>query len=487
VSAEGPITDLYAAERLASENAQALRHVPGIGWLAWDGSRWAPGEDEAHRAAKRNARELLADAMDEGDAKAISAAARQCGEPRIRGVLALAATDVRLSVTADQLDADAHLLNVQNGVVDLRDGSLSDHDPALLMTKVAGAAFVADAQSERWQRHIGRATGGDVETAEFLQRAAGYSASGSTDEEVALFAYGAGATGKTTTLEALRAALGEYATVADFSTFLAGRGDGDAATPGVARLAGARLVIASEVNAGQKFNPSRLKALTGGERLVARRLHRDPFEFSPRFTLWLAANERPGIPADDDAAWRRIRLVPFGRIIPTEERDPAHKRALTSDPDELAAVLAWVVAGAVAWHRDRLGTSTAVETAIADYRNACDPIRDWLDTCCQLRTDEQTGARELRHSYENWTRASGEDPCTAAEFAQALTAHGIKRKRLKTGIQWQGITLSSGVAGVPGVGVNGKSPIRAHMEEFPERGTPATPATPDPHLRVVQP
>jgi putative DNA primase/helicase len=486
-SAPPPITDLHAAERLASENADRLRHAGGIGWLAWDSRRFAEGEEEAHRAAKRNAADLLADAMKEGDAKAVSAAARQCGEPRIRGVLALAATDERLSVTADQLDADPHLLNVQNGVVDLRDGSLRDHDPALLMTKIAGAEYVPDARSERWQRHIARATGGDVETAEFLQRAAGYSACGTTAEEVAMFAYGAGATGKTTTLEALRAALGEYAAVADFATFLAGRGDGDAATPGVARLAGARLVIASEVNAGQKFNPSRLKALTGGERLVARRLHRDPVEFTPAFTLWLAANERPGIPADDDAAWRRIRLVPFGRIIPADERDPGHKRALTTDPGELAAVLAWVVAGAVAWHGSGLGTSAAVEGAIADYRNACDPLRDWLDTCCQLRTGEQTGGRELRRSYESWTRASGEEPCTPADFAQALTGHGIKRRRGKAGVHWQGILLRSGVAGVAGVGDNGKSPIRAHTGEFPERGTPATPTTPDSRLRVVGP
>lgn len=482
-----PITDLSAAERFASENEGRLLHSSGVGWLAWDGKRFASGDEDAHRAAKRNATELLADAMEGGDAKAISAAARQCGEPRIRGCLALAATDERLSVRADQLDADSHLLNVQNGVVDLRDGTLIDHDPALLMTKIAGAAFVEDARSERWDAHIARCTGGDLETAEYVQRAAGYTAHGSTAEEVVLFAYGPGASGKTTTLEALRAALGEYATVADFSTFLAGRGDGNAATPGVARLAGSRLVIASEVNAGQEFNASRLKALTGGERIIARPLYREPVEYDPAFTLWLAANERPGIPAEDSAAWRRIRLLPFSRTVPNDIRDPAHKRALTTDADELAAVLAWTVAGAVAWHTHGLGTSTAIESAITDYRNACDPIRDWIDTCCQLRIDEQTPARELRRSYETWTRASGEDPCTAAQFAQALTARGIKRKRLKTGIHWQGLIIQAGVAGVAGEGVNGNSPMRAHMRDFPETGTPATPTTPDDHLRLVKP
>ena len=446
------LTDLHAAERLAERNADRLRHVRGVGWLVYDGRQWAPGEDHAHRAAKANASELLQEAAESGDAKQAGAAARLCSSSRIRGVLALASTDERLSVGANELDAHPHLLNTGSGIVDLRDGTLSEHRPELLMTKLAGADYMPDAHSERWAGHVARATGGDAEMADFLQRAAGYSATGSTAEEVAMFVFGPGASGKTTVLEALRAALGSYAMVSDFSTFLAGRGDGDSATPGVARLAGSRLVIASEVNAGQRFNPSRLKTLTGGERLLARRLHRDPFEFDPQFVLWLAANERPGIPADDDAAWRRIRLLPFGRIVPADERDPAHKKALTSDPAELAAVLAWIVAGAVAWNRNGLGTSAAVQGAIADYRNACDPVRDWLDTCCQLRTDEQTPARELRRSYENWTRAAGEEPCTPADFAQALIAHGIKRKRGKQGVQWQGITLQSGVAGATSAG-----------------------------------
>jgi putative DNA primase/helicase len=472
-------TDLAAAERLAAGNTDRLRHVRGTGWLAWDGKRWAPGEDDAHRAAKTNAAELLAEAAASGDAKQAGAAARLCGEPRIRGALALATTDLRLSVAAHELDAEPHLLNAQNGVVDLRDGTLHKHDPGLLLTKLAGADYLPDAGSERWTAHLARATGGDVETIAYMQRAAGYTATGSTAEEVALFAYGPGASAKTTTLEALRAALGDYATVADFATFLAGHGDGDGPTPGVARLAGARMVCSSEVSPGQRFNTARLKALTGGERIVARRLHRDPFEFDPSFTLWLAANERPAIPADDDAAWRRVRLLPFSNIIPLEERDPEHKRALIHDPDERAAVLAWIVQGAIDWRHEELGTCAAVEHASADYRGENDPIADWFNARCQLRTGEQTPGRDLREDYERYCRQSGEQPCPSHDFARALETHGLTRKRSKTGVIWQGITTPNGVAGVASDGPNRNSSIRARIGEFPGTPTPATPATPE--------
>ena len=290
---------------------------------------------------------------------------------------------------------------------------------------------------------------------------------------------GPGASLKTTTLEALRASLGEYATVADFATFLAGRGDGDGPTPGVARLAGARMVCASEVGAGQRFNPARLKALTGGERIVARHLHREPFEFDPAFTLWLAANERPAIAANDDAAWRRLRLVPFAHVVPASERDPALKRALVHDPAERAAVLAWIVRGAVEWHREGLGTCAAVERATAAYRGENDPLREWIAARCQIAGDAQAGGRDLRDDYERFCRQSGEEACSPQDFARSLEAHGLRRKRARAGIFWRGIGVR-GVQGVQGVqDQTGNSHTRAYMGENPLGPTPATPATPE--------
>ena len=475
---DGPLTDLAAAERLASVNSDRLRHVRGIGWLAFDGRRWASGDDQAHRAAKANASELLQEAAASGDSKQAAAAARLCGEPRIRGALALATTDPRLSITADALDIGTHLLNVGNGVVDLRDGTLAAHNSSLHLTKLAGADYLPNARSTRWDAHLDRVTGGDAELIAYLRRAAGYTATGSTAEEVALLLNGPGASGKTTLQEGLRAALGDYASVADFATFLAGRGDGDGPTPGVARLAGARMVCASEVGAGQRFNPARLKVLTGGERIVARRLHREPFEFEPAFTLWLAANERPAIAADDDAAWRRLRLLPFQHVIPVAERDPALKHALVHDPAERAAVLAWIVQGAVEWHRDGLGTCRAVESATADYRGENDPLLGWLTVRCELGDGLAAGGRDLREDYVRFCRLNGDEQCSPQAFGRALQARGLSRKRTKKGAIWQGICFR-GVTDVTHVtDLTGTSHMCARMGENPQG--PSHPSHPSP-------
>jgi putative DNA primase/helicase len=464
--------DLAYSELLAHEYSSRLRFVRGVGWLHWDGCRWAPGGDDASRAAKDIAKAGLLQAVEDGDDKRTKAATARCSEPRIRAALTLAETDARLAISPDELDAHPHLLNTPNGIVDLRDGSTVPHDPELLLTKLAGAGYDPAARSEDWDRFLARATGGDLEFVAFLQRCAGYSAFASFAEEVLLFAHGPGASGKTTLLEALRGALGDYGRVADFATFLAGRSDGDGPTPGVARLMGARLVTASETSAGQKFNPERLKKLTGGERISARQMYGAPFEFTPVFTLWLAANERPAIPATDDAAWRRIRMIPFETSIPTGERDPALKRAFTTSPTAQTAILAWIVQGAIAWHREGLGTCTAVETATAGYQAENDPIASWLATRCTLDATASTPGKALRDDYVRYCTDTGDDLCSSADFAAALRSRGVQRERNRTGSRWTGIAVTPVT---PVTDQTGKPPhARAHGH-FPT--TPATAAT----------
>jgi putative DNA primase/helicase len=470
--------DLAYSELLADEHSARLRYVRGVGWLHWDGRRWAQGEDQASRAAKNIAKNGLLHAIEDGDDKRTKAAAGRCSEPRIRAALTLAETDARLTASPDQLDAQAHLLNAPNGVVDLRDGTIAAHDPTLLLTKLAGAAYDPDARSERWSQFLARATGGDLDFMSFLQRCAGYSAFASFDEEVLLFTHGPGASGKTTLLEALRGALGDYGRVADFSTFLAGRSDGDGPTPGIARLMGARLVTASETSAGQKFNPERLKKLTGGERISARQMYGSPFEFTPVFTLWLAANERPAIPSSDDAAWRRIRMVPFENSIPAAERDPELKRALTSDPATQTAILAWIVQGAVAWHRKGLGTCAAVENATAGYQAENDPIATWLTAHCMLDGASSTPSKQLRDDYERYCSHSGEDPCSQRDFVSALRSRGLRDKHTRHGTAWFGVTVTPVT---PVTDQTRKSPhTRAHGH-FPTTGVTAVTAVTSPN------
>ncbi|MGO9976814.1 MAG: phage/plasmid primase, P4 family [Solirubrobacteraceae bacterium] len=360
-------TDSGNAERLVHREGADLRFVPAIGWFAWDGCRWRRDDDgEVMRRAKRSARSMLIDAAsvdDDEERKAIIGHAKRSeSEPRLRAAVTLAQTERPVIVRSNALDSQPWLLNVLNGTLDRRTGDLREHRRDDLLTKLAPVNYDKQAASPLWSSFIAEITGGDGDFTAFLQRAVGYTLTGDVGEEVLFFAHGPAATGKSTFLEALKATLGgEYAVAADFEAFLKRRNDYGIRSD-IARLAGARLVLGTEVDDGKQLAEGLVKQLTGGDTVTARFMYRDYFEFRPSFKLWLAANHRPRVNADDEAMWRRILQLPFTQVVPSERRDPELKRMLTTDPAVRSAILAWAVEGSIEWAARGLGVPQRVVT-----------------------------------------------------------------------------------------------------------------------------
>lgn len=444
-------TDLGNAERLVDAHGPELRHVAGIGWLAWDGRRWAPDADGAVvRAAKETVRAIYDEAarLEDDDARRALAAHAVKSESRARleAMVALAESEERVIAVATDLDAHPLLLNVENGTVDLATGDLRERRPKDMLTRFAPVAYEPDARDEAWERFLERTTGGDQELAGFLRRAAGYTLTGDTGEEVLFFAHGPEATGKSTLLEAKKAMLGDYAATADFETFIARRGDAGPRAD-IARLAGARLVTSLEVEEGKRLAEGLIKQLTGGDTVAARFLYGATFEYRPAFKLWLAANARPQVSANDGAIWRRIVQVPFVEQVPAHERDPNLKAHLKTDPGARSAILAWAVRGCLEWQRDGLAVPARVREYTADYRRENDLAAEWIEACCLLEASATTSARELRTSYEVWSEGNGEKPVSPKAWGDALRARGCERARHRSGRVWRGIELAGGVTG----------------------------------------
>jgi putative DNA primase/helicase len=412
----------------------------------WDGRRWA--RDRCARAellATETVRRIYAEASaadEDQERKAIADwAKRSEANVRIRAMLDLATSRPGVPVLPEELDVNPWVLNCRNGTLDLATGELRPHDPAELLTKLAGGDFNPEATCELLDTFLHDATGGDAELEAFIQRAAGYTLVGNTAEEVLFLIHGPGAAGKSTFLEAFKAALGDYAITMNFEALLPRSAVGGA-TPDIARLAGQRFVCSIEVDQGKRLAEGLVKTLTGGDTITARPLYREPFEFRPSHTFWLAANHAPTVREDDDGMWRRILRVPFEHPVPRDQRDPQVK-ALLQDPDfGRPALLAWAVKGCLDWRaRGGLDVPSTVWAATQAYREEMDPLRDFINDCCLIGPQFWAASSALMEQYVKWAHDNGiTHPIGPERLAQGLKARGVTKQGTRPR-GWRGIGL----------------------------------------------
>jgi putative DNA primase/helicase len=271
-----------------------------------------------------------------------------------------------------------------------------------------------------------------------LQRAIGYTLSGSTTEQVLFLLWGSGANGKTVTLETVRALLGEYGQQTPAETFLERR---ETIPNDVARLRGARFVAAVETPEGRRLNETMVKRLVGGDTMAARFMRGEWFEFSPSFKAWIGTNHKPVIRGTDEAIWRRIRLLPFTVTIPEAERDGELAAKLLA---ELPGILRWALEGCLAWQADGLGAPPAVEAATADYRRSMDVLGDFFDDVCVLHPDAKAKAGDLYAAFVGWCDRNGErERLTKQAFGRRLTERGFQSKRDGRARWWLGLGLAT--------------------------------------------
>lgn len=435
-------------------NGQRLkrRHGPDVlyseqrgGFHLWDSRRFARDETAGiERLAKDTVRAMHAEADTLADEEArraqIKWALKSESGPRLREMIAALRSEEGVAVGPAEFDVDPLLLNVGNGTLDLRTGILRPADRADRITKLAPVNYDPDAGCPTWLAFLDRVMEGRRDVIDFLRRAVGYSLTGDIGEHCLFLLYGTGRNGKSTFVETLGALLGDYAMTTGTDTLLVQRAGG--IPNDIARLVGARLVSASESEAGRNLAEALVKQMTGGDRVSARFLRAEFFDFRPSFKLWFVTNHKPTIKGTDDGIWSRIRLVPFTTRIPDGEIDKRLPERLLA---ERPGILAWAVRGCLDWQREGLGVPDDVAKATAEYRGEMDTLATFLADCCIVGQQYRCVSKELYAAYAKWAEASGERVLSQKGLGVRLAERGFQNTKGTAGVRmWGGLGLTSG-------------------------------------------
>ncbi len=388
-------------------------------WLIWDGKLWRPDQtvhvfDKVRKHCREHS-ELTTKTP--GDQK------KFCSPAFVAGVERFLKSDRAYATTSEQYDTDDWLLNTPDGTVSLIDGSMAAHDPDNFCTKITAVGPLGECPI--FLEFLKSITDGDDELIAYLQRLAGYCLSGSIREHSLHFLYGTGANGKGTFLNALAGVMADYAAIAPIETFTETHGERHPTE--LAMLDGPRLVLAQETESGRKWAETRIKALTGGDPISARRMRQDFFTFTPKFKLLIAGNHKPTLSTVDEAIRRRIHVVPFEVTIAPEKRDKNLGEKLKT---EWPGILAWAIEGCVEYcERDGLDPPDRVVDATDAYLRSQNVLLEWIEDACDVGPDYWEKPSLLFASWRASAKAANERIGQQKDFNERMEAAGFRQDR----------------------------------------------------------
>jgi len=435
-------TDLGNAECLAALHGNGLRYChTRRKWLTWAESKWTiDGDGKANRLMIETCRERYRAAAEIEDLEArkrfAAFAIASENSNKVTASLRSAESHTQFATTIERYDSDEMLVTAGDKTINLR--TCEAREPRFIdyISLTLGTHYDPKADCPRWKQFIHEVMGGHTGMVEFLQRATGYSLTGSTREQKLFLLLGDGANGKSIFLNLLSALLGDYAAASSFDCFDADQRN----TVGndLAVLKGKRLVTVIESDADRRLSEARVKAVTGGDAISCRFLYGEPFNYRPTWKLWLATNSKPVIKGTDNGIWRRILLIPFEQSFAGRE-DKNLDRTLRA---ELPGILNWALEGLRSWHEQGLNPPAKITEATNEYRSESDIFGQWLDLKTLKAPRAETPAMDLFRSYKDFCFEIGlRHSPVMQSWGREMASRGYTKERKRTGYVYFGIGL----------------------------------------------
>lgn len=386
-------------------------------WFIWSDTHWRP--DDTGEVFER-IREFCATKT--AGIEKVSDQRRLTSVKHASAIEAFARVDRRVAVTAKQWDKQSFLIATPDGTVNLRTGEQREPRPEDMMTRLTsvGPSDPGD-ECPLWLQFMNEACANNAEQIKFLQKLSGYALTGDTREQALFFIYGTGGNGKGVFLNILTGILGDYAVTAPMEAFTSSRSERHSTE--LAMMAGSRLVTSSETEEGKRWADARIKALTGGDKISARFMRQDFFEFTPVFKLLIIGNHMPSFSSVDEAVRRRFRLVPFEnkpKIV-----DMQLEVKLRS---EWPAILRWMIDGCLLWLKEGLLPPESVSQATADYFAEQDVLQQWIDARVVIERDMKEDSILVFADWSSFAASMSEPVGTKRNLTDRLAKRGIVTK-----------------------------------------------------------
>lgn len=448
-------TEAGNADLFAAEHAGEYLYNNSLGWLIWNGKKWAEGDGmdavvkaEANAFTKKlftMASNRLAWELDNSEDKAPSKATKARMQHALKsrsnkGIDAIVSlTRANLYRPASMFDADPNVLNTQDGIIDLRTGEMAPHDREAYCTKITKAPLSIEGVRE-WADFVNLICCGDSDMVMYLQTVIGSMLFGRVVSEGLYIAIGDGFNGKSTFFNAIRTVLGDYAGTLDSDVLTS---TGSSKDSKVATVRGKRLMVCGELREGASLSENFVKQITSTDSMQIKALYKNPEEIRPTHSICLHTNNLPRINTTDQGTWRRIHLIPFNAVMPKGDK------TIRDYADQLAercggAILNWAIDGAV--YANSIGFNIPEPKAVSDlwqrYRAGQDQVNNFIiEMCCRdPKSEEKAG--KLYEAYRGWCMTIGEAAKTAAVFRDEMIRLGFRQRSSSSGNMWMNISLN---------------------------------------------
>jgi putative DNA primase/helicase len=420
-------------------------------WRRWDGRRWAVAHSTNVDSAGKAASELIFERANElfkksGSKDALNGAMALWKDTRKqRKMIEAAASEPDMHVESSTVfDTNHWYFNAHNGVIDLRTGELLEAKPVMLISKLGGAAYDSKAKCPRFLKFLEQCIP-DADIHEFLQRAIGYTLTGSVREMKWFFCHGLGDNGKSVLMNIIAAVMGEYCVTVSNELLVKSKDSSNEARHQKNLLRGSRLALANELEKGDIWASQRLKEITSQEKINAREHHARAYSFAPTHKLWVRSNPCPGAHDPGDAFWKRMIPIHFSAQIPQQQQIQDLDQIIIAE--ELPGVLAWIVEGCLAWQRRSIKdhTPASIFEAREFYRQDTDVMGQWLKDYTAPSPEAFTKSVDAYNSFKSYcSRISASYP-SLAQFVRELANYaGIERSKDTSNRGFYGFRLKIG-------------------------------------------